>query len=136
MPDIAHSATDMISGMSPEPQTGDFVFVTTTDASQIAALAPAAVATFKEHEGLSLIVPVQAAQDLNLATDSPMRCITLNVYSSLEAVGLTAAVASALGAASIPCNMVAAYHHDRVFVPSQTCDQAMAVLTDLQKQAT
>ena len=65
----------------------------------------------------------------------PMCCITLNVYSSLEGVGLTAAVSNALRENAIPCNMVAAFHHDHVFVPSKMCDQAMEVLTSLQKQA-
>jgi hypothetical protein len=64
-----------------------------------------------------------------------MRCITLNVYSSLERVGLTAAVAQALADESIACNMVAAYHHDHAFVPASDADRAMAVLTALQSSA-
>ncbi len=64
-----------------------------------------------------------------------MRCITLNVYSSLAGVGLTAAVSSALGDNEIPCNMVAAFHHDHVFLPSGLCDCAMEVLTALQHEA-
>jgi hypothetical protein len=61
-----------------------------------------------------------------------MRRITLTVFSSLEGIGLTAAVSDALTRDGIPCNMVAAYHHDHVFVPSDKAERAMAVLIDLQ----
>jgi hypothetical protein len=70
-----------------------------------------------------------------LNVDHPMRCITLNVFSSLEGVGLTAAVSTALGDNGIPCNMVAAFHHDHVFLPSEMCGQAMEILLSLQNQA-
>ena len=61
-----------------------------------------------------------------------MRCITLNVYSSLEGVGLTAAVATALAENGIACNMVAAFHHDHAFVPDALSQKAMQVLKELQ----
>jgi hypothetical protein len=135
MPEIASTAHDMISGMKPEAKRGLFVFVTTSDAALIAELSSDVVGTFREKEGMSLLVPVDIAQKQGFNVDHPMRCITLSVYSSLEGVGLTAAVATALGEASIPCNMVAAFHHDHVFVPSNMCDAAMEVLQRLQEQA-
>ena len=136
MPKIAHSAQDMISGMTPVLQSGEFVFVTTHDPALIAALAPDAKSTFREKEGLSLLVPVASATKSLQNADMPMRCITLNVFSSLEGVGLTAAVASALGDHNIPCNMIAAHHHDHVFVPSEMAERALDVLTTLQGSAT
>jgi hypothetical protein len=135
MPKIAHSALDMISGMTPAPQTGDFVFITTDDSAVVARITPLAIASFKEAEGMSMIVTVEVAKEAGFEIGSPMRCITLNVYSSLDGVGLTAAVSAALGDASIPCNMVSAFHHDHVFVPSAMCDRAMEILTDLQNKA-
>ena len=135
MPEVAHSAYDMISGMTPEPQPGVFVFVTTDDPALISLLSTQAISTFKEEEGMSMLVPLELAEIWELNVDHPMRCITLNVYSSLEGVGLTAAVSTALGASDIPCNMVAAFHHDHVFVPSEMCGQAMEVLERLQNQA-
>ena len=136
MPEIARSARDMISKMTPEVRPGAFVFVTTTDPSLAASLSSGAVATFREDEGLSLILPVDFAGAAGLNVDHPMKCITLNVYSSLEGVGLTAAVSTALGDDAIPCNMVAAFHHDHVFVPSDMCDRAMQILTSLQAGTT
>jgi uncharacterized protein len=135
MPKVARTAYDMISGMKPELQADSFVFVTTNDPAFVASLSGKAVSIFKEAEGISMIIPADLAEKSKLNVDHPMRCITLNVFSSLEGVGLTAAVATALGDHGIPCNMVAAYHHDHVFVPSEMCDQAMDVLVSLQNGA-
>jgi hypothetical protein len=55
----------------------------------------------------------------------------LTVHSALDGVGLTAAVASALADAGIPCNMVAAFHHDHAFVPLDDAPRALAILQDL-----
>jgi hypothetical protein len=60
-----------------------------------------------------------------------MACLTLTVHSALDGVGLTAAVASALADEGIPCNMVAAFHHDHVFVPEERAEEALAILRAL-----
>ncbi|SFD76822.1 hypothetical protein SAMN04488523_102336 [Sulfitobacter brevis] len=132
MPEVAHSAHDMISGMTPTLKPGVFVFITTTDPAMFEVLSSSAISSFKEEEGMSLLVPIEVAEKSNFEIDHPMRCITLNVYSSLEGVGLTAAVSTALEKADIPCNMIAAFHHDHVFVPSDMGQKAMEVLAALQ----
>ena len=53
------------------------------------------------------------------------------MQSSLEAVGLTAAVAAALTEAGISANVVAAFHHDHVFVPAGRVDEALDCLRRL-----
>ncbi|WP_127115906.1 ACT domain-containing protein [Shimia sediminis] len=135
MGQVAHSAQEMISGMTPEVRPGMFVFASLTDKGQIARLSAAALGTFQEAEGLSLLVPVEVARAEGLAVDQPMRQITLNVYSSLEGVGLTAAVATVLAEAGIACNMVAAHHHDHAFVPAARAEEALALLLALQGAA-
>jgi hypothetical protein len=45
-------------------------------------------------------------------------------------------VASALSDAGIPCNMVAAFHHDHVFVPSSMAAAALDALRKVQASAT
>jgi uncharacterized protein len=135
MPIIAQTAYDMISGMTPEATLGVYVFISTNNPKLVTRLSPKAICTFKEKEGLSMLIPVELAEKSKLCVDHPMRCITLNVYSSLEGVGLTAAVSTALGERDIPCNIIAACHHDHVFVPSDMCDRAMEVLKSLQTSA-
>ncbi|MEP2530228.1 ACT domain-containing protein [Shimia sp.] len=134
MSQIATSAHEMISGMSPELRPGTFVFATTPDPALVATLAADAVATFRESEGVSLVLSSERAEQAGFDTDQPMRCITLNVYSSLEGVGLTAAVATALAEAGIACNMIAAFHHDHAFVPSDSAERALQILQSLQHQ--
>lgn len=118
----------MIAGMNATRMPGLFVFCATTDPAQAARLAPQALATCREAEGLSLILPVEQAETEGFDTSLPMVRITLQVHSALDGVGLTAAVATALAEAGIPCNMVAGYHHDHAFVPAPQADAALAIL--------
>lgn len=120
----------MIAGMMPRQRQGAWVFCA-LGGDCAPDLAAQALATFREDEGLSLILPLEAATAAGLPSDQPMTCITLGVYSALDGVGLTAAVASALADAGIACNMVAAFHHDHAFVPVADADRALAVLKDL-----
>ena len=112
---------------------GRFVFVSVAEIET--DLAKEAIGTFREVEGLSLLVSVDAARDGGF-TDSPeMAMITLSVYSDLEGVGLTAAVSGVLAEAGIAANVIAAYHHDHVFVPAERAQEALALLKALQKRA-
>lgn len=113
--------------MSPDLRPGAFVFVTEADAAMI----PRAIAMFREAEGLSLVLPADEAP----GAAPRMRLITLQVNSSLEGVGLTVAVAAALADAGIPANVVAAFHHDHVFVPEGMAETALKVLQALARSA-
>ncbi|WP_171168490.1 ACT domain-containing protein [Ruegeria sp. HKCCA0370] len=118
----------MIAGMHPDLQPGEFAFVVWPEDKPWPQGTRASCA---EAEGQSLVVPIAAAPQDAVA----MRCITLQVHSSLEGVGLTAAVSSALARAGIPANMVAGYHHDHVYVPSGCSQDAMRILQDLQRSS-
>lgn len=131
-PQTVRDTSAMLSGMTPALSEGEFIFCTTTDEQLAGRTLPAALAWFREAEGVSLVLAGDVAAELGFNCDTPMRRIVLEVFSSLEGVGLTAAVASALSAQAIPCNMIAAYHHDHVFVPAPMADRAMEVLRELQ----
>ncbi|MDP5216085.1 ACT domain-containing protein [Ruegeria sp. 2205SS24-7] len=118
----------MISGMNPVLLADTYAFVFWP---HDVPWPEGTVASYVEPEGLSLIIPAQAAP----AEAAAMRCITLQVNSALDGVGLTAVVSSALAQARIPANVVAAYHHDHVYVPADMAERAFAILTDLQKDA-
>lgn len=127
-------AREMIRAMNPVLQPGRFVFCSSADDAAAPHLA-AALATFREAEGLSLLLPEEYAKQAGLAASTPMRQITLKVYSSLTGVGLTAAVATALAAGNIAANVIAATLHDHVFVPAEDAERAMEILARLQKHA-
>ncbi len=135
MPDVIRDTQAMLANMTPALKDGEFVFCATTDADVIARALPLALGSFKEEEAVTLILGRAEAATLGFAAAMPMRRIVLEVFSSLDGVGLTAAVAGALAAAGIPCNMVAAFHHDHVFVPADMAERALAVLRDVQKRS-
>ena len=91
--------------------------------------------TFYEKEGLTIIVLKTNADSLGITYQGIFQCITLNVHSSLEAVGLTAAVSSALANDRISANVVAAYYHDHIFVPKVKANQALLCLLELVRDS-
>ena len=119
----------LIRTMSPLLDTAEWIFAT-INVEDESALVPYAIASFREAEGLTLVLPQSAADGLENVS-APMSRITLEVHSSLEAVGLTAAVAGALAEEGISANVIAAYYHDHIFVPKASADRALAVLTGL-----
>ena len=125
----------MIAAMTPVLEPSEFVFCTSSDAETIAKAQPLALGWFREREGVSLILERGAAEALGFDVSLPMRRIELQVHSALDGVGLTAAVAAALGAEGIPCNIVAAFHHDHVFVPSDMAERALGALKNVQSEA-
>ena len=121
----------LLAGLAPHLDPAPWVFVT-----RAAPLPPhvAPLMTFREEEGLTAILSPEDARALGLPDQPVFRRITLRVHSSLEAVGLTAAVAAALTTAGISANVVAAFHHDHVFVPWDRREEAMAILEGLASQ--
>jgi hypothetical protein len=115
----------MIAGMAPRRVAGAVVFHGVGGWSEAAPLAAQARAMVREDEGVTLILEA----DHPAAPAAPRFAqITLDVASALDGVGLTAAVAQALAAHGIPCNVVAGLHHDHLFVPEAQADRAVALL--------
>ncbi|MDO5640478.1 MAG: ACT domain-containing protein [Neisseria sp.] len=133
MTQTINNLEQLIRSMQPVLHDGVYCFATLADGRQ-PALADM-VASIREAEGLSVIVAESVAEREGLPV--AMRCawITLNVYSDLAAVGLTAAFARALGDAGISCNVVAGTQHDHIFVPCEQAEAALAALQTLQQSA-
>ena len=123
--------TKLIQSMRPRLNTGDYVFVLKPSSIQVPS--DIIICLFQEKEGTTLILEKQNADNLSLNYDSIMAWITLDIHSSLEAVGLTAAVSNALTKKSISCNVVAAYHHDHIFVDKNDAEKAFKTLNDLSQ---
>jgi len=121
------SETDLptlIRSMSPRLQPGVFVFVSTNAAHE--GVRP--IMTFRETEGMTLIVPQDQAAAAGLRATFPSRMITLEIASSLAAVGFLAAITTELAKAGIAVNPVSAFHHDHLFVPEARAEAAMTIL--------
>ena len=112
--------------MQPKQNTGDYVFCTV---DQDHSIDPAGIILlFKETEGNTIIIKKELADELGLSYSFIAGWITLNVHSSLQAVGLTAAFSSALAEEGISCNVVAAFYHDHIFVDKKDIEKAIAIL--------
>ena len=121
---------EMLAQMAPRLDPVRYCFMVITPETAPQALG-SAIGTFREDEGVTAIVPEVLARELGDEGPALAR-ITLMVHSSLEGVGLTAAVSGALSDAGIACNMVAAYHHDHAFVPSSEAEDALKALERLR----
>jgi len=114
--------------MNPILNVGEYVFVTLADATYGNASHLNPLASFMEPEGLTLIIPRERADAETVDYDETFRMISLQVHSSLSAVGLTATVSRQLAKEGVSANIVAAYFHDHIFVPSHRADDAMLAL--------
>jgi uncharacterized protein len=120
----------LLASMQPILHEGVYVYATIPHGSGIP---PEALAMFREHEAITLVLPKSAAEALNFEFRFECAWISLTVHSSLEAVGLTAAFSAALTQASISCNVMAGLYHDHIFVPLEQAPKALAVLQNLSK---
>ena len=125
----------LIGAMQPVLGEPEYVFASLDTDSSVSITELAPLGTFHEEEGLTVIVSKIHADVSGLAYQGVFQCITLNVHSSLDAVGLTAAVSSALASQGISANVVAAYYHDHIFVPTEKAARALSCLHDLAKGA-
>ncbi|MFN3214535.1 MAG: ACT domain-containing protein [Henriciella sp.] len=86
---------------------------------------------FQESEGLTVIT----SADDKTPQDNRWAWLELSVYSDLQAVGFLAKVSAALSDAGVPCNAVAAYHHDHIFVPETKAEAAITAIQALRASA-
>ena len=121
----------LLANMQPELLEQEYVFVSFPQGEYGDGAHLEPVAMFQEKEGMTLIIPEQSARDNNQSVEATFRCISLKVHSSLEAVGLTAAISKVLAEAGISANVVAAYYHDHVFVPSEDAEKAVSLLSGI-----
>ena len=122
----------LLASLAPRLMDDDFVFCTIKDATygDYAELSP--LASFSEDEGLALVLKKENADKAGLKYEAIFKCITLNVHSSLEAVGLTAAVSRRLAERGVSANIMAAYYHDHILVPAEKAADALSALIELE----
>ena len=122
----------LLRAMAPELGDEDYVFYTAEMTLKNAiALKPWAIIT--EKEGISLILEKTRAERNGISFQGIYKRITLNVHSSLDAIGLTAAISTKLAEAGISANVVAAYYHDHVFIQKEKAEESLKLLMELTK---
>jgi hypothetical protein len=117
----------MLRTLSVERRPGVFTYLAVRGPSE--ALLDVARATVDEGDLTTVVLPVEAAERAGHTVIVRLAWLTLTVQSSLEAVGLTAAVSARLTDVGISCNVLAGYHHDHLLVPVERVDEAIVALT-------
>jgi hypothetical protein len=123
--------SNILNNLQPELLIEDYVFITSDDDSDSEnKLNP--IATFKEKEGVTLVVTQERAQVNNLQYNSVFSCISLGVHSSLTSVGLIAAISKSLSDNGIACNVFSGYFHDHIFVQKSLSTQALELINNIK----
>ncbi len=117
----------MLAKLAVERRPGVFTYIAVEVPTP--GLLAAAHAVVKEGELTTIVLPVEAAERSGQPVAVRLAWLTLTVYSSLEAIGLTAAVSARLTERDISCNVLAGYHHDHLLVPVERVDDAVDALT-------
>ncbi len=116
----------LLKSMNPSLNLGEFVFCSVKNLTDINI--NEVIMSFKETEGITIIVKKETADKLHLEYSFIASWITLTVHSALDAVGLTAAFSKALTEQNISCNVVAGYFHDHIFIDVKDTEKAIEVL--------
>jgi hypothetical protein len=124
----------LLASMNPELRPGVYVFAT-LEPSAAPPEGVESVMVFREAEGTTLILPLEAAEGAGIAGVFPCRMITLRIHSSLEAVGFMARITTRLAGAGIGVNPVSAFFHDHLFVPEDRAEEAVALLRELSRES-
>lgn len=122
----------LIGSLSATLVDGLYVFVTLPDHALPDDLSPKMV--FHEAEGTTLIILQSEAETHGFAYEFPCRMITLNIHSSLEAVGFIARIATELARYDMGVNPVSGFFHDHLFVPDGREQDALAILNRLANE--
>ena len=121
----------LLSGLTPQLLNDTYVFCTLPDGVYGDYAMTRPIASFQEVEGLTLVMTQGNADAQSLVYDGLFCCISLQIHSSLQAVGLTAAISSKLADADISANIIAGYYHDHLFVPQAKVVEALEVLNNI-----
>ena len=122
----------LLSGLSPQLLDETYVFCTLADGVYGHYAMTRPIASFQEKEGLTLVINQTDADAQGLVYNGLFRCISLQIHSSLEAVGLTAAISGKLADANISANIIAGYYHDHLFVPQAKVVEALEILNNIK----
>jgi uncharacterized protein len=128
----------LLSSLKVTSQPGTWAWATlpsTTLANLPAELLTSAQFIFAESEGLTVVLPTEIATAHGIPYTYPSKQITLDIHSSLEAVGFMAAISTRLAREGFSSNPVSAYYHDHLFVKIDEADRIVGVLRAMADEA-
>jgi hypothetical protein len=124
------SLSKLLASLKPILDPSTYVFINLPFEDPLPTTLPMQM-LFREREGITVITTQEAARAQKFNYTFPCRMITLDVHSSLEAVGFMAAISNTLRKLNMGVNPVSGYFHDHCFVPVGREDEAMEALLNL-----
>lgn len=128
------SLSKLLSTLTTTLHSTIYVFATFTESAKLPLFSETQM-LFKESEGVTAIVGREYAEAHNIEHFFPCKMISLNVTSSLEAVGFMAVIATKLAAKGIGCNPVSGFYHDHIFVPLGKEDESVEVIAKVAAES-
>lgn len=125
----------LLASMNPTIHPDTFVFITLSKSEKAPPSLQPQVMVFQEAEGLTVITSKLAAEGMGLEYAFPCRMITLNIHSSLDAVGFLARILDTLKHLGIGVNPVSGFFHDHLFVPINKEELVLKALRDMSQDA-
>jgi hypothetical protein len=128
--ELFHGESDLdklIRGMQPVLEDEELVFCS-LPLDQAEKYFPLCQGYYCEREGVTVIVGRHLAELDELAYDFVFKRITLDVFSSLGAVGFLARITEVLAAQGIGVNVISGFYHDHLYVQSHQAQQAIETL--------
>ena len=123
---------ELIKSLSAVLVEGLYIFATVPSNKPLGNIKPRMI--FEEAEGTTYILLKSEAKSLGFAYKFPCRMITLEIHSSLEAVGFMARIAFELAKHDMGVNPVSGFFHDHLFVPDGREHDAMNALKGIVRQ--
>ena len=124
--------SNLLNNLQPNLLNEDYVFITLEDYSFDFFNLLHPIATFKEEEGLTLVISEERAKRENFKYNSVFKCISLGAHSSLNSVGLIATISTLLSEKGISCNVFSGYFHDHLFVQKSLSKKALELLKSIK----
>ena len=124
----------MLESISVKVRPDTYVVVSLPLGAEIPVVGRQVGAVILEDEGPTVVTTLSHAAHKGWDHNFVASWLTIEVHSSLEAVGLTAAFSRQLGRAGIPCNVIAGFFHDHILVPVDKTDAAVEVIEALARQ--
>ena len=124
--------SNLLNNLQPNLLNEDYVFITLEDYSFDFFNLLHPIATFKEEEGLTLVISEERAKRENFKYNSVFKCISLGAHSSLTSVGLIATISKLLSENGISCNVFSGYFHDHLFVQKSLSKKALELLKTIK----
>lgn len=125
-----HDLEESLAALNPQ-LGGEYVFATVEEVPP--DVTPFAV--IREAEGTTVVIRAVDAVERGLTATNLFTRITAGAVTSLNSVGVTATITQTIASRGIPCNVIAGYYHDHFFVPEESAQEVIAMMSRLSEHA-